>query len=72
MKGEIEELKDAITQTLKETKEQESIFTENEKEIKLLKERKENYLKESLQAIEDLKRELRLVNEGVGSKENEV
>lgn len=72
MKEEREHLQTAIAQTVAETKEQEKTLKENEEEINSLKEKKENYLKESNQAIEDLTKELRLVTEGVGNKEHEV
>jgi len=72
LKEEKEYLNNAIHEVMAEMKAQDRTIAQAEEENISLREKKERYMKESVQAIDDLKKELRLVNEGIDSKDHEV
>jgi len=72
IKEEKEYLNSAIHEVMAEMKAQDRTIVQAEEENISLREKKERYMKESVQAIDDLKKELRLVNEGIDSKDQEV
>jgi len=72
IKEEKEHLNNAIHEVMAEMKAQDRTLVQIEEENISLREKKERYMKESTQAIDDLKKELRMVNEGLESKDQEV